>query len=81
MEVMRRRADGRQLTGSVELDDGYLVDERSGGKAGRGSENKIPFITAMQTTESGGAEPICLLSCLSPSRPSPPSSTSASCGH
>jgi transposase-like protein len=60
MEVMRLREDSRQLCGRVELDDGYLGGQRSGGKAGRGSENKIPFVTAVQTTESGEAELVCL---------------------
>ena len=44
----------------MELDDGYLGSQRSGGKAGRGSENKIPFVPAVQTTESGEAELVCL---------------------
>jgi transposase-like protein len=60
MEVMRRREDSRQLSGRVELDDGYLGGQRSGGKTGRGSENKIPFVTAVQTTESGEAQLVCL---------------------
>jgi transposase-like protein len=60
MEVMRLREDSRQLSGRVELDDGYLGGQRSGGKAGRGSENKIPFVAAVQTTESGEAELVCL---------------------
>lgn len=60
MEVMRLREDSRQLTGRVELDDGYLGGQRSGGKAGRGSENKVPFVTAVQTTESGEAQFVCL---------------------
>lgn len=60
MEVMRLREDSRQLSGRVELDDGYLGGQRSGGKAGRGSENKIPFVTAVQTTESGEAQFVCL---------------------
>jgi hypothetical protein len=60
MEVMRLREDSRQLSGRVELDDGYLGGQRSGGKAGRGSENKIPFVTAVQTTESGEAQLVCL---------------------
>ena len=60
MEVMRLREDSRKLSGRVELDDGYLGGQRSGGKAGRGSENKIPFVTAVQTTESGEAELVCL---------------------
>ncbi len=60
MEVMRLREDSRQLSGRVELDDGYLGVQRSGGKTGRGSENKIPFVTAVQTTESGEAQFVCL---------------------
>ena len=34
----------------VEIDDAYLGGERSGGKVGRGSENKVPFVAAVQTT-------------------------------
>jgi ribosomal protein L37AE/L43A len=62
MEVMRLREEDRQLTGRVEVDDAYLGGERSGGKAGRGSENKVPFIAAVQTTEDGQA----VLACLRP---------------
>jgi ribosomal protein L37AE/L43A len=53
MEVMRLREEPRQLTGRVEIDDAYLGGERSGGKPGRGSENKVPLLAAVQTTESG----------------------------
>jgi ribosomal protein L37AE/L43A len=53
MEVMRLREDSRRLTGRVEIDDAYLGGERSGGKTGRGSENKVPFIAAVQTTNDG----------------------------
>ena len=60
MEVMRLRENSRQLSGRVELDDGYLGGERSGGKTGRGSQNKVPFVTAVQTTESGEAQFVCL---------------------
>jgi ribosomal protein L37AE/L43A len=59
MEVMRLREDDRQLTGRVEIDDAYLGGERSGGKAGRGSENKVPFLTAVQTTEAGRPHLVC----------------------
>lgn len=51
-----------QLTGRVEADDAYLGGELRGGKPGRGSPNKVPFVAAMQTTESGQA----VLMCLSP---------------
>jgi ribosomal protein L37AE/L43A len=59
MEVMRLREDSRRLTGRVELDDAYLGGERSGGKTGRGSENKVPFIAAVQTTEDGKPVVVC----------------------
>ena len=60
MELMRQREASRQLTGRVEMDDAYLGGERSGGKSGRGSENKVPFVAAVQTTESGQAVLVCL---------------------
>jgi ribosomal protein L37AE/L43A len=60
MEVMRVREDGRQLDGRVEIDDAYLGGERSGGKTGRGSENKVPFIAAVQTTPDGQPQLACL---------------------
>ena len=53
MEVMRLREDSRQLTGRVEIDDAYLGGVLPGGTTGRGSENKVPFIAAVQTTEAG----------------------------
>jgi hypothetical protein len=62
METMRQREDSRQLSGRVEIDDAYLGGELAGGKSGRGSENKVPFIAAVQTTEDGQA----VLTCLSP---------------
>ena len=60
MEVMRLREDGRRLTGRVEIDDAYLGGERTGGKVGRGSENKVPFVAAVQTTQDGQPELVCL---------------------
>ena len=60
MEVMRVREDTRVLDGRVELDDAYLGGERSGGKAGRGSENKVPFVAAVQTTPAGQPQLVCL---------------------
>ena len=60
MEVMFLREEGRQLTGRVEADDAYLGGERHGGKPGRGSENKVAFVAAVQTTESGQAVLLCL---------------------
>ena len=59
MEVMRQREDSRQLTGRVEIDDAYLGGEHHGGKPGRGSPNKVPFVAAVQTTESGAPVLAC----------------------
>lgn len=61
MEVMHQRESSRRLTGRIEIDDAYLGGERTGGKPGRGSENKVSFVAAVQTTESG--QPV--LACLS----------------
>ncbi len=60
MEVMFVREENRQLTGRIEADDAYLGGERPGGKRGRGSENKVAFVAAAQTTESGQAVFMCL---------------------
>ena len=60
MEVMREREEARQLEGRVEIDDAYLGGERTGGKVGRGSENKVPFIAAVQTTSDGQPQFVCL---------------------
>jgi hypothetical protein len=48
MEAMRRREADRELDGRVAMYDAYL-----GGKDGRGSENKVPIVAAVQTTPSG----------------------------
>jgi transposase-like protein len=60
MEVMHVREQGRQLTGRVEIDDAYLGGECQGGTPGRGSPNKVAFVAAVQTTESGHAVLVCL---------------------
>ena len=60
MEAMRLREDRRELDGRVEIDDAYLGGERSGGKTGRGSENKVPFVAAVQTTAEGKPVLACL---------------------
>jgi predicted RNA-binding Zn-ribbon protein involved in translation (DUF1610 family) len=60
MEAMRVREQRRELDGRVEMDDAYLGGERSGGKVGRGSENKVPFVAAVQTTQEGQPIVACL---------------------
>ncbi len=59
MEVMRVREDSRVLDGRVEIDDAYLGGELPGGKTGRGSQNKVPFIAAVQTTPAGQPQVAC----------------------
>ncbi|MGD3047163.1 transposase, partial [Xanthomonas oryzae] len=49
MQVMAEREATRPLSGFVQIDAAYLGGERNGGKAGRGSENKQPFLIAVQT--------------------------------
>ena len=60
MEVMRQREQGRWLSGRVEIDDAYLGGELPGGKRGRGSQNKVSFLAAVQTTDDGRAVRACL---------------------
>ena len=60
MEVMRQREQFRQLTGRVEIDYAYLGGEVRGGKAGRGSPNKVAFVAAVQTSEVGAPALMCL---------------------
>lgn len=42
MQAMVAREDRYVLDGQVQVDDAYVGGERSGGKVGRGSENKVP---------------------------------------
>jgi ribosomal protein L37AE/L43A len=48
MEAMHQREATKPLSGDVRIDDAYLGGERTGGKAGRGSENKVPFVAAVE---------------------------------
>jgi hypothetical protein len=59
LQVMTEREDRRVLDGRVEIDDAYLGGERPG-KHGRGSENKIPFVVAVQTTDEGQPVLACM---------------------
>ena len=53
MEVMFEREQTTILSGRIEIDDAYLGGELPDGKVGRGSENKVPFIAAVQTNKQG----------------------------
>jgi transposase-like protein len=51
MQAMKERDDGKPLGGLIQLDDAYWGGERRGGKRGRGSENKTPFVAAVKLNE------------------------------
>jgi transposase-like protein len=53
MGAMAQQEAGSRLHGKVELDDAYLGGERVGGRAGRGSENKVPFVAAVSLDPRG----------------------------
>ena len=53
MQVMKDRDNSQPLSGTIQLDDAYYGGELHGGKRGRGSENKTPFIAAVSTNEEG----------------------------
>lgn len=52
-QAMLERELVRPLEGRIEMDDAYLGGERSGGKRGRGSPGKTPFVAAVETTADG----------------------------
>ena len=52
-QVMLERDAEKQLDGRVEMDDAYLGGAKSGGKRGRGSAGKTPFVAAVETTDDG----------------------------
>jgi transposase-like protein len=54
MTAMAARDAKHRLSGLVQVDDAYLGGERAGGKPGRGSENKVPFVAAVSLTDAGG---------------------------
>jgi hypothetical protein len=53
LTAMTEREDAYVLRGKIQMDDAYLGGERTGGKAGRGSENKIPIVAAVSLNEAG----------------------------
>jgi ISXO2-like transposase domain len=58
MQTMLAREAGKpKLAGRIEVDDAYLGGERSGGKRGRGSPGKTPFVAAVETREDEADPP------------------------
>lgn len=51
MQAMKESDDKRQLEYIVQLDDAYWGGKGKGGKRGRGSMNKVPFIAAVALNE------------------------------
>ena len=51
--AMQERDSQYPLQGIIHNDDAYFGGELSGGKAGRGSENKIPFVAAVELNNEG----------------------------
>ena len=60
LEAMKLAEADHQLIGRVEDDAAYLCGQRSGGKTGRGSDNKVPLVAALQTIEGGQPHLACL---------------------
>ena len=48
MEVMLEHENTKKLSGDIKIDDSYLGGVFVGGKRGRGSENKTPFVVALK---------------------------------
>ena len=53
MQAMAERDAQYTLNGEVLVDDAYFGGELAGGKAGRGSENKVPFVAAVSLNAEG----------------------------
>lgn len=53
MQVMKEEDDRHPLGDIVQVDDVYYGGERHGGKRGRGSAHKVPFIAAVSVNAQG----------------------------
>jgi hypothetical protein len=51
--AMALREGQHRLAGTVQLDDAYLGGEHPGGKPGRGSEKRAPFVAAVSLNDKG----------------------------
>ena len=52
MDAMRQREDSQPLSGDIRVDNAYLGGDRTGGKAGRGSENKTAFVGSIEMRDN-----------------------------
>jgi transposase-like protein len=53
LQAMKEYEDKRPIQGIIQLDDVYWGGEHRGGKRGRGSENKTPFVAAVALNKEG----------------------------
>lgn len=53
LRAMSEWDDCYVLQGKVQMDDAYFGGEHPGGKAGRGSENKVPIVAAISLNAAG----------------------------
>ena len=53
MQAMRERDDSKPLTGTVQVDDAFWGGECRGGKRGRGTGGKTPFVAAVPCSADG----------------------------
>lgn len=53
LRAMAQREERDVLGGDVQVDDAHLGGQQAGGKAGRGSENKVPFLAAVSLSDEG----------------------------
>jgi len=51
MQVMLEKDSNKKLSGLIQIDDAYLGGKKSGGKRGRGSANKQPFVAAVSVNK------------------------------
>lgn len=53
LQAMKEHNESQPISGTIQLDDAYWGGELRGGKRGRGSENKTPFVAAVSLNEEG----------------------------
>jgi hypothetical protein len=53
MHLMKEHDDTKALEGFIQIDDVYWGGEQHGGKRGRGSDNKTPFVATVALNEEG----------------------------
>ena len=53
LQAMKEHNDSQPISGTIQLDAAYWGGELRGGKRGRGSENKTPFVAAVSLNEDG----------------------------